>query len=153
MDEQRANDAYEAYRARGVMRDGRRFGRPPKPYTPPSQPVGKINVTDPDSRNLKTPRGYVQGYSAQAVCKEQQIVVAAEVAVSSAYFDQMDGEVPRSFVEEFGSFLKLPCPLSGSRASVSGRGRAGVGAFDVPLAPARPLALLAAQVGRDAAAR
>ena len=29
----RANAAYEAYRARGVMSDGRRFGAPPKPYT------------------------------------------------------------------------------------------------------------------------
>src|SRR5271154_4719133 len=27
-----ANSAYEAYRARGVMKDGRRFGRPPDPY-------------------------------------------------------------------------------------------------------------------------
>jgi len=27
--ERRANAAYEAYRARGVMKDGRRFGRPP----------------------------------------------------------------------------------------------------------------------------
>ncbi len=88
--EQRANDAYEAYRARGVMRDGRRFGSPAKPYTPPpEQPVGKINVTDPDSRNVKTPRGYVQGYNAQAVCNEHQIVVAAEVSVSSADFGQM----------------------------------------------------------------
>ncbi len=87
--EQRANDAYEAYRARGVMRDGRRFGSPAKPYTPPQQPVGKINVTDPDSRNVKTPRGYVQGYNAQAVCNEQQIVVAAEVSVSSADFGLM----------------------------------------------------------------
>jgi hypothetical protein len=87
--EQRANAAYEAYRARGVMRNGHRFGRPPKPHTPPPQPVGKINVTDPDSRNLKTPRGYVQGYNAQAVCNEHQIVVAAEVSVSSADFGQM----------------------------------------------------------------
>ena len=31
-----ANAAYEAYRARGVMSDGRRFGAPPKPYTPPA---------------------------------------------------------------------------------------------------------------------
>ena len=29
----RANAAYEAYRERGVMRDGRRFGAPPKPYS------------------------------------------------------------------------------------------------------------------------
>jgi hypothetical protein len=59
--EPRANAAHEAYRARGVMRDGRRFGAPPKPYEPPERPAGKINTTDPDSRNVKTPRGYVQG--------------------------------------------------------------------------------------------
>src|ERR671911_2473157 len=35
--ERRANDAYEAYRARGVMRDGRRFGAPPKPHQPPER--------------------------------------------------------------------------------------------------------------------
>jgi hypothetical protein len=87
--EQRANDAYEAYRARGVMKNGRRFGSPPKPYRPPQQPTGKINVTDPDSRNLKTPRGFLQGYNAQAVCNEQQIVLAAEVSVSSADFGQL----------------------------------------------------------------
>lgn len=52
--ERTANAAYEAYRARGVMKDGRRFGGPPKPYEPPETPVGKVNVTDPDSRNVKT---------------------------------------------------------------------------------------------------
>jgi len=56
----RANEAYEAYRARGVMKDGRRFGAPPTPYTPPATPKGKVNITDPDSRNVKTPRGYMQ---------------------------------------------------------------------------------------------
>ena len=81
-----ANAAYEAYRARGVMKNGRRFGSPPKPYEPPEQPTGKINVTDPDSRNVKTPRGWVQGYNAQAVCNEHQIVLAAEISVSSADF-------------------------------------------------------------------
>ena len=81
-----ANAAYAAYRARGVMKNGRRFGSPPKPYEPPERPAGKINVTDPDSRNLKTPRGWVQGYNAQAVCNEHQIVLAAEISVSSADF-------------------------------------------------------------------
>jgi hypothetical protein len=71
------------------MKNGRRFGSPPKPYTPPEQPAGRINVTDPDSWTLKTPRGFLQGYNAQAVCNEQQIVVAAEVSVSSADFGQM----------------------------------------------------------------
>ena len=37
----RANEAYEAYRARGVMKDGRRFGGPPTPYTPPAMPQAR----------------------------------------------------------------------------------------------------------------
>jgi transposase len=85
-----ANAGYEAYRARGVMKDGRRFGRPPNPYQPPAAPAGKVNVTDLDSRNVKTPRGWVQGYNAQAVTTEQQIVVAAEVTVDSADFGHLE---------------------------------------------------------------
>ena len=94
--EVRANTAYEAYRATGRMKNGRRFGSPPKPYTPPEQPAGRINVTDPDSRTLKTPRGFLQGYNAQAVCNEQQIVVAAEVSVSSADFGQMSPMIDKA---------------------------------------------------------
>src|SRR5512132_1807209 len=88
----RANEAYEDYRRNGRMRNGRRLGAhsPPKPYQPPEQPEGKINLTDPDSRNVKTPRGWVQGYNAQAVTTEEQIVIAAEVHVSSADFGQLE---------------------------------------------------------------
>jgi transposase len=87
--EVQANADYEAYRARGVDKTGRRFGRPPKPFTPPETPQGKINTTDPDSRNVKTPRGWVQGYNAQAVATEGQIVIAAELTNSSADFGQL----------------------------------------------------------------
>jgi len=88
----RANQAYEDYRRNGRMRNGRRLGAhsPPKPFTPPAMPEGKINLTDPDSRNVKTPRGWVQGYNAQAVTTEDQIVIAAEVHVSSADFGQLE---------------------------------------------------------------
>ena len=88
----RANEAYEAYRARGLMRNGRRLGShsPPKPYSPPTTPAGKINTTDPDSRNVKTPRGWVQGYNAQAAANERQIVIAAELTNSSADFGQIE---------------------------------------------------------------
>jgi hypothetical protein len=88
--EQRANDAYESYRARGVMKDGRRFGGGSKSYEPPETPEGKVNVTDPDSRNVKTPRGYMQGYNAQATATEQQIVIAAEVTIASSDFGHLE---------------------------------------------------------------
>jgi hypothetical protein len=57
------NEAYEQYRAGGRMKDGRRFGGPPKPYTPPEIPAGKVNVTDPDSKQIKANGTYVQGYT------------------------------------------------------------------------------------------
>jgi len=85
-----ANAAYEAYRARGVARDGRPLGRRPKPYEPPETPAGKINVTDPDSRNIKSPRGYVQGYNAQAATNEHQIVIAAEISADTADFGHLE---------------------------------------------------------------
>ena len=84
-----ANATYEAYRARGVMKNGRRFGRPPDPYQPPHTPTGKVNVTDPDSRNLKTTRGYMQSYNVQAAVNERQIVVAAEINVDSPDFGHL----------------------------------------------------------------
>ena len=86
----RANADYEAYRARGRMKDGRRFGRPPDPYRPPDTPAGKINVSDPDSRNVKTSRGWVQGYNAQAVVTAEQIIIAAEVTVDSPDFGHLE---------------------------------------------------------------
>jgi transposase len=85
-----ANAAYEAYRARGVDKNGKKFGRPPQPFAPPPTPEGKINLSDLDSRNVKTSRGWVQGYNAQAVCTEQQIVIAAEVNVDSPDFGHLE---------------------------------------------------------------
>src|SRR4051812_10650367 len=85
-----ANAAYEAYRARGRMKDGRRFGRPPDPFEPPPVPTGTINLSDLDSRNVKTSRGWVQGYNAQAVATGDQIVIAAEVTVSSPDFGHLE---------------------------------------------------------------
>jgi len=60
------------------MKDGRRFGRPPNPRTPPSVPEGKVNLTDPDSKLVHGMRGWIQGYNAQAACNERHVIVAAE---------------------------------------------------------------------------
>ena len=88
----RANEAYEAFRARGVMKNGRRLGpnTTPKPYQPPAVPEGQINLTDPDSRVVKGLRGFIQGYNAQAVTTEDQVVIAAEVMVASPDFGHLE---------------------------------------------------------------
>ena len=59
-------------------------------YQPPATPAGKVNVTDPDSRNVKTSRGWVQGYNAQAAVTAEQIVIAAEVTVDSPDFGHLE---------------------------------------------------------------
>jgi transposase len=89
--EREANEAYEDYRARARMRNGRRFGAPPKPYEVPEIPTGKINTTDPDSRLMKgAGNAYLQGYNAQAATNERQIVLAAEISVDGPDFGHLE---------------------------------------------------------------
>jgi Transposase DDE domain len=104
----RANEAYEDYRRHGRMRNGRRLGAhsPPKPYQPPPAPDGKINLTDPDSRNVKTPRGWVQGYNAQAVTTADQIVIAAEVTIASGDFGHLEPMVVAARAELAGAGIE-----------------------------------------------
>ena len=50
---------------------------------PPEIPDGQVNLTDPDSQADEGNRpGYIQGFNAQAVVNEQQIVLAAEITTS-----------------------------------------------------------------------
>lgn len=44
------------------------------------RPVRQVNVTDPDSRIVKTQKCWVQGYNAQAIASRDQIIVACEVS-------------------------------------------------------------------------
>jgi transposase len=83
--ERRTAKEHEEWRARGIAKDGSRrmTGHNRKSHPLPTEPAGKINVTDPDSRNLKTTRGWVQGYNAQAVVTEDQIVIAADISTES----------------------------------------------------------------------
>ena len=61
-----------------------------KPFTPPEVPEGRINVTDPDSKVVKGLRGWIQGYNAQAVTNEHQVVLAAEIATVGADFGHLE---------------------------------------------------------------
>ncbi len=94
-----ANAAYEQWRATGRMKNGRRFGAPPKPYVPTELPDGRINVTDLASGSMKTLRGHMQGYNVQAACNEQQIVIAAEVTVVAPDFGSLEPMVTAALGE------------------------------------------------------
>ena len=94
-----ANERYEEYRAQGRMKNGRRFGGPPKPFVAPALPEGKINLTDPDSGSMKTLRGHMQGYNAQMATNEQQIVLAAEITVVAPDFGVLEPMVTATLGE------------------------------------------------------
>ena len=97
--ERRANEAYERFKERRRAAGGRRVGGPPKPYQPPPVPDGKVNLTDPDSKRLKAREGYVQGYNAQAVVDESQIVLAAEITNNNIDWSQLDPMVTATLAE------------------------------------------------------
>ena len=46
----------------------------------PEKRSGGVNVTDPDSRPVKTPRGFIQGYNAHNFAADSLIIVAANVS-------------------------------------------------------------------------
>ena len=85
-----ANRAYEDYRANGRDTQGRRLTRRPKPWVAPEVPDGVVSVSDPDIQRMKANRGYVQGYNAQAVVDETQIVIAAEITNTPADFSSLN---------------------------------------------------------------
>jgi transposase len=83
--EQRA--AYEAHlaeRARIERERGRPLrGRKPKPPAEVPAASARVNTTDPDSALVRTRDGFVQGYNAQAIVAEGQLIVAAELSTDS----------------------------------------------------------------------
>lgn len=54
-------------------------GRKPKEPHDTPQAGAKANITDPESRIMKTRTGYVQGYNAQVLVTKDQLIVAADV--------------------------------------------------------------------------
>jgi transposase len=83
--ERRARQEMLDARAEHQARTGRRpKGRPPVERDMSGDPPGRVNLTDSDSRPVKTARGFIQGYNAHAVATEGQIIIAADVTTGSA---------------------------------------------------------------------
>ena len=61
----------------------RKRGRKPKAPDPSVDPEAVANPSDPDSGIMKTRRGWVQGYNAQIVVTQDQIILAADVTTQA----------------------------------------------------------------------
>ena len=100
-----ANEAYEHWRATARDTKGRVLKGNSKPFMPPELPEGKINLSDPDSRVMRTqgtpPR---QAYNAQAAVNDQQIILAAEITVDARGLraPRADARHARSDLERHG---------------------------------------------------
>ena len=68
-------------------------GRKPKSPEDMKNKEAKANITDPASRVMKTRTGYVQGYNAQAVVTEEQIILVADITQEENDVNQLkDGK-------------------------------------------------------------
>ena len=96
-----SNAQYEHYRAHARDPQGRGLGMAPKPFQLPAEPAGKVNVTDPDSKQIKTNAGFgwVQGYNAQAVVGQGHVVLAAELTNNTNDWSQLDPMVSATLTE------------------------------------------------------
>jgi hypothetical protein len=62
-----------------------------KPFELPELPAGVMNVTDPDSRVVRTQgQPGMQGYNAQLAVNDRQIIVAAEITTESPDFGHLE---------------------------------------------------------------
>jgi DDE family transposase len=86
-----ANEAYERWRRGSRDTLGRVMKGYSKPYTPPTLPDGTINLSDPDSRVMRS-KGlpHRQAYNVQTAVTEQQIILATEISLEAADFGQLE---------------------------------------------------------------
>jgi hypothetical protein len=84
--EQRVADLAAAARAKG--RKARAHIKPRRRDEAPN-PGAVANVTDPESRFVPTRKGILQGYNAQAVVTEHQVVVAAALTQQASDLQQL----------------------------------------------------------------
>ena len=117
-----ANEAYERWRATARDTKGRVLKGNSKPFAPPELPEGMINLSDPDSRVMRTqgtpPR---QAYNAQAAVNDRQIILAAEITVDAPDFGHLEpmldttlAQLERHGVERARRRWCSPTPATGT---------------------------------------
>lgn len=94
----------------------RKRGRKPKPAEAAVDEAAKANVTDPDSRIMKSRKGYLQGYNAQAVVTAEQIILAPGVTNGANDVHQLGPMIDKA--------LEMMEALTGDEVAL------GVGLFD-----------------------
>ena len=98
-----------------LARTGKRLtGRKPHPPDPQTLADSKRNVTDPDSRIMSDRGAHMQGYNAQAVVGEGQVIIAAGVTNSPNDSNQLRPMLAaaRENLEQIGHQGQIKCALA-----------------------------------------
>jgi transposase len=80
----------EARAAEEAETGKRKRGRKPAPPSTDIDPEAKANPTDPDSGIMKTAKGWLQGYNAQAMVSEDQIILAGRLTQEANDVHQLE---------------------------------------------------------------
>lgn len=86
-------------------------------------PDDVVSISDPDSQRMKANLGYVQGYNAQAVVDEGQIVIAAKITNTPGDFSNLDPMISTALAElselvsATGRTSRSPTPATGTSST------------------------------------
>lgn len=95
--EMAAHEAHLAARAAWEAERGRKLaGRKPAPPAEDALQKAKINTTDPDSRPLQHGSSSVQGYNAQVLVAEGQVILAADLTQSPVDSTELEPMVTKA---------------------------------------------------------
>ena len=108
----------EQRRAEEEATGKKKRGRKPKVVELLPTEEAKANTTDPDSRIMKSRQGYVQGYNAQAVVSEEQIIVAVGVTQEANDVQQLGADAPNHGAYSGGSRHRGPAQSGLGRCRV-----------------------------------
>jgi hypothetical protein len=112
-------------------------GRKPKAPQTAVDATAKANVTDPESRIMKTQRGYMHGHNAQAVVTADQIIVANDVTQEANDINQLHAMLAEA--QEQRHTIEYPQPIGTVLADAGSGSEANLTEAD----PAGPTLLIA----------